>query len=80
MLADRVVEWTCEWERGGVEKGRQDALSKVRAVLARHIEARFGSLSEGTRERLDAIDSAEALAEMIGRVPLARSLDDLGLN
>ncbi|HJX29867.1 MAG TPA: Rpn family recombination-promoting nuclease/putative transposase [Thermoanaerobaculia bacterium] len=75
MLADRVVEWTREWERGGVEK----TLTKVRAVLVRHIEARFGPLAEGARERLDAIDSAEALAEMIGRVPLARSLDDLGL-
>jgi hypothetical protein len=83
MLADRVVEWTREWERGGFKKGaesaRQGALSEVRSVLVRHLEARFGLLSEDARYRLEAIDSLEALTEMIGRVPLARSLDDLGL-
>lgn len=76
MLANRVVEWTQEWERGGVEK----TLSKVRAVLIRHIEARFGPLSDDARERLEETDSVEALVEMMGRVPLARSLDDLGLD
>lgn len=75
MLADRVVEWTREWERGGFEKG----LFEARKVLVEHIEERFGPLSEELLGRLEAIDSFKTLMEVMGRVPLAHSLDDLGL-
>jgi hypothetical protein len=76
MLADRVVEWTREWKREGFEEG----LSEVRLVLAGHLEDRFGPLSESARARLEAIDSFKVLTEMVSRVPLARSLDELGLD
>lgn len=75
MLADRVVEWTREWKREGFEEG----LLEARKVLVQHIEERFGPLSEELLDRLEAVDSVKTLMEMMSRVPLARSLDDLGL-
>ncbi len=65
--------------RKGLRKGVEKARSEVRGVLVRHLEARFGPLSEEARGRLEAIDSLEALTEMMGRVPLVHSLDELGL-
>lgn len=91
MLADRVVEWTRQWKREGfeegfgqgtekgLEKGLERACSEVREVLVHHLEARFGPLSEEARSQLEAIDSLKALTEMMGRVPLVCSLDELGL-
>jgi hypothetical protein len=79
MLEDRVVEWTREWQREGAERGRKQVLSEMRTVLVRPLEARFGPLSPEARQRLEEIDSAVTLAEMMGRIPLAQSLNDLGL-
>lgn len=79
MLEDRVVEWTREWQRKGAERGRKQVLSEMRPVLVRHLETRFGPLSPEAHQRLEETDSVEALMEMMGRIPLAQSLDDLGL-
>ncbi len=79
MLEERVVEWTREWEQNGIEKGRMEAMASIRGVLERHLESRFGPLSEDVHERLAAIDSTEVLAELIARVPQAPSLASLGL-
>jgi len=87
MLAERVMEWTREWEQTGFEKGlergfekgRKEDLAAVRRVLVQQLEGRFGPLSEGTRERLEAIGSLETLAMLLARVPQAPSLGALNL-
>jgi predicted transposase/invertase (TIGR01784 family) len=79
MLAERVIEWTQEWEQEGFEKAHAQSLSKLRGVLVRHLEGRFGPLPAGTRERLEAITSEEALMELSFNVPQASSLEALGL-
>jgi hypothetical protein len=83
MLEERVVEWTREWEQNGIEKGfekaRREDLAVIRGVLVKQLEGRFGPLSDGTRERLEAIGSMEALAELLTQVPMASSLASLGL-
>lgn len=75
VLADRVVEWTREWKLQRYEK----VLLEMRPVLVCHLEARFGPLSPEAHQRLEETSSVEALMEMIGRVPVAQSLDELGL-
>jgi hypothetical protein len=83
MLAERVIEWTQEWEQEGFEKGvkqgHAQSISTLRGVLVRHLERRFGPLPAGTRERLEAITSEEALMELSFNVPQASSLQALGL-
>jgi hypothetical protein len=91
MLAERVMEWTHEWEQTGFEKGiekgveaglekaRREDLAAVRGVLVQQLEGRFGPLAEGTRKRLEAIGSLEALAKLLAQVPQAPSLGVLGL-
>jgi adenylylsulfate kinase-like enzyme len=80
MLADRVDEWTKEWRREGFELGTKKILTEARAVLLRHLEGRFGPLSQDAQRRLEAIYSIETLMETMSRVPLAQALDDLGLD
>ncbi|HEV7508780.1 MAG TPA: Rpn family recombination-promoting nuclease/putative transposase [Thermoanaerobaculia bacterium] len=79
MLEERVKEWTREWERNGFEKGLEKGLSSIRSVLLRQLEARFGPVPQGVRERLDAIGSAETLAELLARASQVPSLAALGL-
>ena len=54
MLAERVIEWTEEWKRQGVEKGRQEGEA---ILLLRMLELRFGPLSEGNRAKVRAADA-----------------------
>jgi hypothetical protein len=57
MLAERAMDWTQQWKQEGLEEGRQEglregrqeALDKVRAVLVREFERRFGPLPEKVR-------------------------------
>lgn len=79
MLAERVMEWTREWEQTGFEKGQEASLSKLRILLVHKLEERFGPLPEGARRRLEAIRSLENLAELIAQVPVASSLGEMGL-
>jgi predicted transposase/invertase (TIGR01784 family) len=86
MLAERVMEWTEQWKQEGLEegqkKGRQEGvqeglekgLEKVRGVLLRDLEKRFGLLPEEVRRRVDAIASIEDLTEFSLRAGAAPSL------
>jgi hypothetical protein len=79
MLAERVMEWTHQWEQSGVEKARKEDLAAVRKVLVQQLMARFGPLPEGAQKRLEAIGSLESLAKLLAQVPQAPSLAVLGL-
>src|SRR6478609_8501608 len=56
MLAESGFSWSDRWEQEGMEKGLQkgqeDALAKVRGVLLRDLERRFGPLPEEVRRRV----------------------------
>jgi predicted transposase/invertase (TIGR01784 family) len=74
MLAERVVEWTQQWK----EEGRQEGLEKLRMVLLRDLESRFGPLPAEVRLRIEGIDSIEELAELSLRAGAASSVTELG--
>ncbi|HEY3491572.1 MAG TPA: Rpn family recombination-promoting nuclease/putative transposase [Solirubrobacterales bacterium] len=95
MLAENTIDWTREWKDLGREEGRQEGRQEGReegrqeerqktlqalcpALLAQ-LEQRFGPLSEDTRRRVEAIDSAEDLAELLKKLWSASSLAELGL-
>ena len=76
MLEERVVDWTRDWKQAGIEEERQ----KLRAVVERLLEQRFGPLPAIARERLQGIDSTEQLAELSSQISGAPSLAALGLS
>jgi predicted transposase/invertase (TIGR01784 family) len=94
MLAERVVEWTQQWKEEGLEEGRrvgreegrqegreeghQEGLEKLRAVLLRDLESRFGPLPAEVRLRIEGIGSIEELAELSLRAGAVSSLTELG--
>lgn len=79
MLAENTIDWSREYKDQGREEGRQEALQALLPAVLAHIEQRFGSLSEETRRRVEAIDSVEEMADLLKRVLSASSLAELGL-
>ena len=65
-------------ERGREQEHRQD-LALLRKTLLRQLGMRFGPLPDSVRERLDAIESMERLADLIAESTVAPSLSALGL-
>jgi predicted transposase/invertase (TIGR01784 family) len=88
MLAERVMEWTEKWKQEGLQEGRQEGLQeghqedleRVRGVLLRGLESRFGPLPAAVRQCVDAIGSIEELTELSLRVGSASFLADLELS
>lgn len=66
-------------EKGRMEGEKQSAVRMRRAVL-QLLKRQFGSVPQPIRQRLRTMDSIEPLAQVIERVPLARSIEDLGLS
>jgi hypothetical protein len=60
-------------------QNRQNVMRMRRAVL-QLLKRQFGPVPPPVRQRLQAIDSIEPLAQVVERVPLARSIEDLGLS
>jgi len=75
MLAENEIDWTREYK----DQGRQETLQALRPAVLAHLEQRFGLLTEETRRRVEAIDSAEELAELLTHLLSASSLAELGL-
>jgi hypothetical protein len=78
------LTWLGKAEFEGMKKGRvegekQSAVRLRRAVL-QLLKGKFGPVPQPVRQRLRAMDSIEPLAQVIERVPLARSIEDLGLS
>jgi hypothetical protein len=76
MLEERTIDWTRDWKQAGLN----EAVSNARAILERHLVAKFGELPEEARDRLNAIDSLERVMELTLRLPQAPSLGSLGLS
>ncbi|MEA2601515.1 MAG: hypothetical protein QOF89_2507 [Acidobacteriota bacterium] len=91
MLAESVIEWTQQWKQEGLEEGleqgreegreegRRQVLEKVREILLRDLERRFGPLPENVRRQVGKIGSTEELTELSLRVGGASSISELGL-
>ena len=79
MLAERVMEWTRQWEQEGHERGRERTLNEVRAALVGLLEERFGSVPDVVRQRIAEMGSAQEMVALSARVATAPSLDALGL-
>lgn len=79
MLAERVVEWTQEWEQAGFEKGIAKTAATLRGMLLAQLEERFGALPEEVRRQVGSIGSVKELAGLLSRSGTAPSLASLGL-
>ena len=87
MLAERVTEWTHQWKREGFEEGlekgreegQEESLVRLRGVLLRGLEDRFGAIPESVRGKVAALSSIEEVASLIARIATASSLDTMGL-
>lgn len=77
------LTWSQQHFVEGLEKGRQEGRQeggrRLRDVVRRLIERRFGALPAPTRERLEAIEDLDTLDRLSERAFEAESLDDLGL-
>jgi hypothetical protein len=73
MLAERITEWTEQWEKQGLEKG---VLKGEAIFLARLLERRFGALDETSRTRIFQAD-AETLLQWGERVLTATTLAEV---
>ncbi len=86
------MTWAEKMEAKGMEKGMEKGLEKgmekglekgrvegMRTLVADLLELRFGPLSETSKERLEAIESADELFRLHQRAFDAASLGELGL-
>ena len=63
----------------GAETATQEAVGRMRRVVLRQIEQRFGAVPTKTRRKIEAIDSLEPLADLAERVLVVDSVGALGL-
>ncbi|HKI04710.1 MAG TPA: Rpn family recombination-promoting nuclease/putative transposase [Thermoanaerobaculia bacterium] len=84
MLAERVMEWTRQWEQEGFQKGLKEArekdLEEARSALLEAIEQRFGPIPEVIRQRIAAMGSPREIVLATVRAATAPSLDALGIS
>jgi hypothetical protein len=69
MLAEKVVEWTRQWEQQGVQKGEA-------SLLLRLLERKFGPLDPAIRERVMAAD-VETLSRWGDNLLTANTLEQV---
>jgi hypothetical protein len=69
------LTWLGQAEARGLEKG----IERMRRVVLRQVEQRFGTVPATVRQRIEAIDDLEPLAAVAERVLIAPSIADLGL-
>ena len=77
MLAERVMEWTRQWEQEGFQKGHEKDLEEARSALVEAIEQRFGPVPEIIRQRIAAMGSVREIVLATARAATAPSLDAL---
>lgn len=63
----------------GAETARREAVGRMRQVVLRQIEQRFGAVPAKVRRKIEAIDSLEPLADLAERVLVVDSIGALGL-
>ncbi len=63
----------------GAETATRQAVGRMRRVVLRQIEQRFGAVPTKMRQKIEAIDSLESLADLAERVLIVESASELGL-
>jgi hypothetical protein len=63
----------------GAETATREAVGRLRQVVLRQIEQRFGAVPAKTRRKIEAIDSLEPLADLAEQVLVVDSVGALGL-
>jgi hypothetical protein len=63
----------------GAETATRQAVGRMRRVVLRQIEQRFGPVPKKMRQKIEAIDSLEPLADLAERVLVVDSAGELGL-
>jgi hypothetical protein len=85
MLAERVQEWKKEWKkeavREGLKEGKKEGLREGRHegtsnMLRQLLEQKFGSLGNGTVNRLQSADEKQ-LQIWVKRILTAKTLSDI---
>ena len=82
------LSWLGKAEAEGMKKGRiqgekiatRQNVTRMRRAVLQLLRRQFGPVPQSVRQRLQAVDSIEPLAQVVERAPLARSLEDLGLS
>jgi flagellar biosynthesis/type III secretory pathway protein FliH len=64
----------------GAETATRQAVGRMRRVVLRQIEQRFGAVPTKMRRKIEAIDSLEPLADLAERVLVVDSVGELGLD
>jgi hypothetical protein len=70
------LTWLGQAEARGLEKG----IERMRRVVLRQVEQRFGTVPATVRQRIEAIDDLEPLATVAEKVLVAPTIADLGLS
>ncbi len=73
------LTWLGEAEARGIEKGMERGIERMRRVVLRQIEQRFGAVPAKMRRKIEAIDSMEPLADLAEKVLVVDSVGALGL-
>ena len=73
------LTWLGKAEARGFEAATQQAVERMRRVVLRQVEQRFGTIPATMRQRIEAIDDLEPLANLAERVPFGPSIAELGL-
>lgn len=63
----------------GAETATRQAVRRMRRVVLRQIEQRFGAVPTKMRRKIETIDSLEPLADLAERVFVVDSVGELGL-
>ena len=77
--------WLGKAEAQGFRKGkmegkveaRAEAVDRMRRMVLKRIEQRFGPVTEPVQARVQTIASIEALARLLEKLPSLRSVEDL---
>jgi len=61
----------------GKAEGKAEAIDRMRRMLLRRIEQRFGAVPEPVQAKVQGTSSIETLARLLEKLPSLRSVDDL---
>jgi hypothetical protein len=61
----------------GVEKGMAQSVEHLRQTVLQRLEQKFGVVPQEVARRIQEVDSLDPLADLLTRLPLAKSADEL---
>jgi hypothetical protein len=70
-----IMPYISSIERLALEEGRQEGLLAAREMIKDTLLVRFGSVSEGARQKIDALNDLQALTELHRRAVACPSLE-----